>query len=118
MTDAEKIARMVSWMGGWPEHDTVKFGVLYCARCLCSVSDLRNECRNFNPFERIEDAFLVVERLRLLGHEYWIDLASTCNGYMAYTREGKSENVDPARAIAEAAFKVIAKLTNIEKVVK
>jgi hypothetical protein len=64
--DQENIARIVDWLGGWPEHVRTD---RYCIRG-CGWQTIPG-CKLFNPPERIADAFLVLdmleERLKRLG---------------------------------------------------
>lgn len=120
MTDSEKIAKIVAWMGGWPEHQILHVGTWEgdlpaCYRCRTGIGRKSGTagyippiCEAFNPFKRIEDAFLVVERLLAVG-KYLVFL-SFCNEAYFYGHKGGSSDT-PARAIAEAAFQVIEKLS-------
>lgn len=119
MTDAEKIAKIVKWMGGWPEHSwkvlTIGNGsAKSCTRCW-ELDGLGTECEAFNPFTRIEDAFLVVvERLAEPSMELWRSDPER-NWKCTLWSEGTDGTVSamtfdsdtPARAVAEAAYQVI-----------
>jgi hypothetical protein len=113
MTDAEKITRMVEWMGGWPEHKRLPGASMlgsYCDRCEdFEAENVHVLCRSFNPFERIEDAFLLAHKIKASfdlsinwsrGEDFWL---CDIDGYVHLSES-------PARAIAEAAWQVISRL--------
>jgi len=69
-----------------------------------------HECHGWNPFERIEDAFLVVERLNM---NFVITFSKESRVWLsAFGPNMLHENArdTPARAIAEAAWQVIQRL--------
>jgi hypothetical protein len=114
VTDAEKIARMVEWMGGWPEHKRLPTGI--CVRCSKTVTHWQGinaaiYCHSWNPFERIEDAFLVVERLRAAQFMIYFVIFSSALGWSAreFNKEGSTLSESPSRAIAESAWQVISR---------
>jgi hypothetical protein len=129
MTDQEKIARIVKWMGGWPEHkwfpitrispSLAENPPFICSRCIILDSwEHTGDCRAFNPFTRIEDAMMVVERLEV-GEGMVLHLSkSPVSSVWIVSMLGKmGEGDTPARAIAETAYQVIDNLTKNGRVV-
>jgi hypothetical protein len=117
ITDQEKIARMVEWMGGWPEHRIIRTKVgIFCTRVSGHDPDPRmdlgaDECEGWNPFERIEDAFLL--KARMMGKfetsEEFLDALHDMapnNNVLKWLFQIQ----EPARAIAEAAWQAISRL--------
>jgi len=117
MTDQQKIARIVEFMGGWPEHklihpyvDGTAGSLTICTRCQGEI--LSPSCGEWNPFTRIEDAMVVVGSLqkdRLLYLNFLNEMDDMC-GQERDTFYWFMDLPDPARAITEAAWQVIEKL--------
>lgn len=112
MTDQEKTAVLVGRLfgGKWPTCH-----VVLCRRC-GAINNENDRCLDFRPFESIEDAFAVADRLNL---EFRVvrngdgDFAPWYAAFDAGTsRPSHDASADtPARAIAEAAYLAVVTMT-------